>query len=276
MSLALADYVADAPAPSKLGAILPCLSPADAGSPIDVYLRRVRETLAYGNPAALNGNQFLGRLLALGIVAAAESYFREVLAGSMMLCPMAKSNASAKTVNLGSLLWHGHGSFSRSAFDNSSFSSSDGLRKATLDYVSYKMTDSAFATPLAEFEKVCNIRHSIVHADGILPGKNAVQLDIPPQKGPVKLVIGYNELQDIASIVTTLVATYNRELFSMMCQRWAIEWRKRNDWNPADADKLFHKVWEIFHSAEQNKVRKGRSKITRQSCLHAVKNQFGV
>ena len=276
MILGIEDYVSDAPAPSKLGTVVPCLVPVSAESPIDVYLKRVRESLLYGTPQALKSNHFLGRLLALGVVAAAESYFREVLASSMMICPVAKSNASSKAVNLGSLLWNGHGFFTRSAFDNSSFSSADGLKKATQDYLSYKMEDSLFATPLVEFDKVCNIRHSIVHADGMLPGKNAVQLDIPQQKGPVQLVIGYDELQDIASIVTTLVATYNRTIFKVMCQRWAIDWRKRNDWEPAKDDILFKKIWDIFHSVEQNKVRKGRSKITKQACIKVVKAQYSI
>ncbi|MBB5047567.1 hypothetical protein HNR60_002324 [Rhodopseudomonas rhenobacensis] len=276
MTVALVDFVNEAPPVSKLGAVPQYLRPCVGGSAIDVFLRRVRETLSYGSSTTLISNDFIGRLLVLGVVAASEAYFREVLSQSMTLCPVARSAAAAKTINLGGLLWHGREGFSRSAFDNSSFSSAKELKSAAQEYIGFKLAESSFGALLQEFDKVCQIRHGIVHGDGVLPGKNAVQLDVPPQQTPVMIVVRFDQLQEVASVVTTLVVTFNRELFALMCQRWAIEWRKRDDWRPDLEGILFSRIWKVFLSEEERKVRKGKSKLTKQACMAATRNQFGI
>lgn len=84
-------------------------------SPIDVYWARIGETLSYGTFDKLADNDFIGRLLLLGIVSAAESYFRSILSIAMEICPLAQAGAHEKTINLGGLLWHGKSGYSRSA-----------------------------------------------------------------------------------------------------------------------------------------------------------------
>lgn len=272
----IADYAGELPPSASLGPIVTMLRADIAGAPIDMYRRSVRSLLSYGDSSTLNATPFLGRLLVLGLVSAAEGYFRGVLSACIEMCPVAQAGASAKQIHLGGLLWHGKTGFSRSAFEHTSLSSASDLKKVFRDYLSFELDDRTFKSMLEEFETVCQIRHGIVHGDGLLPGRNAVLLDVPRFTTPVRITVGYAELQEIAAVVTSLVATVNRQLFSEMCARWAIKWRNRADWAPETEDKRFGEIWSAFHSREEARTRRGRSQLTRARCMAEVRAEHSI
>lgn len=272
----LADYVNELPPSARLGSLSSYMEEQELPTPIDMYRQGVSVILSYGTERKLKSQDFLGRLLILGLVSAAEGYFRSVLASCIELCPVAQSAASGKTINLGGLLWHGKSGFSRSAFEHASFASKEELSKACKDFLGIKLSDATFKSLLDEFDIVCQLRHGIVHGDGILPGRNAVQLDIPRFSKPARITIRYRHLQEVAAVINTLVLTLNRELFVEMCKRWAIDWRKRADWDPALEGATFARIWSIFHSSDERQTRAGRSKITKARCMADVKAQYGI
>lgn len=272
----IANYVNESPPFAKIGDISDYIKPVNTLNAIDQFRLGIKETVEYGTMNRLDDCDFLGRLLVLRLVSCSEAYFRRILSDTLRLCPMARSHASEKQINLGGLLWHGKERYSLSAFDNTSFSSSKELKSGSLGYVKFQLEDAIFKSLLIEYDRVCNIRHSIIHADGIVPGRNAVLLGIPPIDGQVEIVIKYDEIQEAASVVSTLVATYNRELFAVLCERWAIGWRKRPEWKTEDEDKLFIAIWGSFFSRIDHSIRPGRSKITRSACMAAVKAEFGI
>lgn len=250
--------------------------PEHNASAIDTYLRRVAETLAYGTVDELDGNDFIGRLLFLSIVSAAESYFRSILSITMEICPLAQAGAHEKAINLGGLLWHGKSGFSRSAFDNSSFAGAKELKKASREFIGFDLAPADFQTVLNDFDKICHLRHGIVHGDGLLPGRNAVQLDIPRFSHPVRITIRYSHLQEVAACVGALISLFNRKLFEIMCHRWAIEWRRRVDWDPRIQDPLFFKIWSAFVCRTELERRPDRRNARRLDCLNAVKAEYQI
>lgn len=272
----LADYANENPPGARVGPLAAYMREEDLVSPIDIYRKGVRDILQYGQPQVLEDVDFLGRLLVLGIVSAAEGYVRGVLSTCMELCPVSRSTAASKSINLGGLLWHGKAGFSRSVFEHASFTSKDELTKACRDYVGCNLDDATFKSLLVEYEKVCQLRHGIVHGDGFLPGRNAVQLDIPRFAKPVRITIRFAQLQEVAAVVNTLVFTLNRHLFVEMCKRWAVEWRRRNDWEPAAEAASFGKIWSTFHSVDENRGRRGKSKIKRSNCMAEVRTSYGI
>lgn len=272
----VADYVNSLQPGGRLTLDASLFEPDNNANPIDVYLARISETLLYGTAERLSGNDFIGRLLLLGIVSAAESYFRSILSIAMELCPVAQAGAHDKTINLGGLLWHGKTGFSRSAFDNSSFASSKELKRAAKDFVGFELTPADFQDVLADFDKVCHLRHGIVHGDGLLPGRNAVQLDIPRFSAPVRITIRYSHLQDIAASVSALILLFNRKLFELLCQRWAIEWRRRVDWDADGQDALFYRIWSAFICRTELAMRPDRRRARRSDCLAAVKAEYQI
>lgn len=272
----LSDYVNEGPPSARLGSLASYLKEDNYKSPIDMYRNGIKGILNYGTPSVLSSSDFMGRLLVLGIVSAAEGYVRALLSACLEICPVSRANVAKKNVNLGGLLWHGTEGFSRGAFEHASFASKEELTKAFKEYLKIDLDNATFSSLLSEFDSVCHLRHGIVHSDGFLPGRNAVQLDIPAYDVPVRIVIGYGQLQEVAAVVNVLIVTINRVVFSEMCKRWAVDWRKRSDWNPDSEEKIFRKIWKLFHSVEEWKTRKGKSKITCGACMADVKAQYGL
>lgn len=276
MSFSVTDYANEAPPSSTIGSINPFLSEVNLPGPIDTYVIQSRSLRSYGTAVRLSENPHLGGLLLLGVISAAEAYFRSVISLTLVLCPICRDAAAAKSINLGGVLWHGHAEFRRSAFDDTTFCSKDGVTKAATGYLKFKMKDSEFAGPLEEFDIACQLRHGIVHNGGILPGKNAVKIGANSFKKPVRIAVDFALLERTIEAVDTLVLTFNRELFGEMCERWAIDWRSRSDWVPTKEDETFRKLWKTFFCSELHKSRIGKTNISRKKCLIEVRDKYNL
>lgn len=276
MTLDVRDYVNVNPPLARISDISKYVRPVTPKNAIDQYRTTIRETLDYGTAARLEENSFLGRLLFLRVVSATEAYFRKILSDTLRICPTARSLASDKQINLGGLLWHGTDRYSLSAFDNLSFASAKEVKSCSNGFVGFELKDPTFKDLLSEYEKVCQLRHSIVHAEGLIPGRNAVLLDIPKSADQVEVVVRFDELQEAASVTSTLVSTYNRELFYLLCKRWAINWRNLSEWSVSAEKSMFLHMWKAFHSKGENEIRPGRSAINKAKCTDAVRSEFSI
>ncbi|MBB3034941.1 hypothetical protein [Alteriqipengyuania lutimaris] len=270
------DFANSSSQTENLGDIQTYTAESSRGTPIDDYLSAVTEFLNFGTPERLLANPFLGRLLALAIIAEAENYIRFCLAHTLELCPRSQAACATQQINLGGLLWHGKSAFGRSAFEHLSFASKDDIRKAYRNFADFPLDDSKFQIVLNEFEKVCQLRHGIVHGGGFMPGRNAVALGVRKTVRPQKIVVGYAELQSIAAVVGALVFTLNRGLFAEMCKRWAKDWRELPTWDATESDRAFAKIWAMFHSKRENLTRPGRSFITRKNCKLEIESVYGL
>ncbi|WP_148648400.1 hypothetical protein [Sphingobium cupriresistens] len=216
-------------------------------SPIELFLRSRTEIVLAGQDSLITANPIIGRLLILGAVSAFENYCRGILSGALLMCPISQGRASDKNVNLGGAIWHGqYGNFSLSAFEHKSFADAKELKSVFKDYLNFELNESTFGELLRYFEVITHLRHAIVHSDGILPGRNAVKLDISRSNSALRVCIDQSKLQECLLILSNLVTLINRELFSQMCRRWAVEWRGRADWNPSDANDLLRAILDLF------------------------------
>lgn len=275
MSLAIEDLANEEQPTTTLSSVSDYITADRHSVPIDMFKSTVRSILDYGTEQRLAESEFLGRLLLLGLVSACEGYFRSVLSMSIEVCPISQAAATAKNVNLGGLLWHGQTGFSRGAFENLSFASRKELVSAFKEYLNITLDEQVFGTILDEYEKVCHLRHGIVHGDGFLPGKNAIVLGVAKSRDPVKIVVKYRQLQDVAAVATTLVFTANRFAFGVLCRRWATDWRRRPGWDARDETAMFNRITAAYRSKldwRGNPVR--RQSATR--CMALVRNHYGI
>lgn len=275
MNLEIEDFVNEELATTTIGSVTDYIITDQHSVPIDTFKLAVRAILDYGTEERLEESQFLGRLLLLGLVSACEAYFRSILAASIELCPISQAAAATKNVNLGGLLWHGQSGYSRGAFENHSFASAKELSSAFKEYLNIALDDKVFGAIFEEYEKVCHIRHGVIHGDGVLPGKNAIFLGVPKGKNPVRIVVKFPQLQSVAAVVTTLVFTANRFVFGVLCRRWAIDWRRRSNWDPVDETGLFNKIMSSYRS----KVDWRGESVRRPSpakCMALVKSRYGI
>lgn len=248
----------------------------DMPSAIDFFVKNSRQIIHYGTPYQLKRMNSLGGILLLGLISSAEGYFRSILSAALDICPVCKSTAAEKQINLGGVLWHGKEEFRRSAFEHMSFASSKELKVATNGFLGFEMKGSIFNSVLKDFDTICHLRHGLIHNAGILPGRNAVQIDIQSYSKPVDIRVDYAFLQNAAATLESLVFTFNRTLFSEMCDRWAGAWRLRLDWKPVDEERKFMQIWNIFSCETELATRPGKINITPTACMAKVKSEHNL
>jgi hypothetical protein len=241
-------------------------------SPIDDFYNEARTILALSSPA-MSSTEWHGSMYAVAIISITENYFRSILGKMINICPQSQKKAAGNSINFGSILWHPNESIERGAFEHVSFSESKKIIEITRKYIGTELNGTDLIPILNEFNKVCEFRHGIVHSSRILAGKNALILDLPSSNSEQFITIGYGQLQNITSICTTLVVSYNQKLFEEMAHRWATAWRKPT-WTTEIENEKFKKIWKIFHS----KVDKANNTIpetgTWIKCKNLIKSEY--
>lgn len=246
-------------------------------SPIDLFYNRTFEILKAGTPEFIAANKSIASLFLVGLVSATENYFRDILSSIIRICPLAQRKASDQNINLGSVVWHGIGKVERGAFEHLSFADMQTIKNTSNKFIDFDIKANSPIEPiLKEFDKVCELRHGIVHSSSILPGKNAVKLQISGDAGPRAINIEYSQLQECALICNALIATYNIELFQEMCRRWAVVWPKENTYISARRNESFNKIWKIFYSEIDNDRKNIPKPISMVRCRNAILKQYNV
>lgn len=217
-------------------------------SPIDGFYEGRNQLLTAITPDFANTHPSVPPLILVGLISLVENYFREIFAGIIIQCPKAKEKSASKPLNLATA-WIGYGELEKGAFENTSFSDADTIKKNLTTLIGYSISNtSQVLTPLEEFNKLCELRHAIVHSAGLLAGKNAVQLQLPSSKNSVKISVGFSELQEAAEICTSLVCAVNLELYIHISKRWLNEWPKIHAYKNKDFNVLFRDIWTLFYS----------------------------
>lgn len=240
-------------------------------SPIDSFYDASQSIVRLGTPAAIGANTSLGPLLLVGLVSSTENYFRDIFAQVIRLCPTAQAAAADENVKLGSVVWHGSEDAIRAAFEHLSFADSDKLIASSKKYLNFQLHKGGV---VSEFEKVCELRHGIVHSSGILAGKNAIVLHVPATTARLRINVGFAELQECANVCTTLVAAVNQGGFEELCRRWAVVWPKLPTWIPARRNELFRAIWRIFFSERDDANGSIPLRLTMTRCKNAVLREY--
>lgn len=235
-------------------------------APIDIFYRSSQELLQVGSPQFLNAHPAVGPLLLVGLVSATENYFRDLFPRIIQICPIAKAASAEQSIKLGSVVWHGGGDVGRGAFDHISFANVSNVVSSSKKFTGYQVQESGV---LSEFEKICELRHSVVHSGAVMAGKNAVRLHVPSAAGALRVRIGFAELQEAGDICTTLALSVNTEFFVEMARRWAVEWPKLPSWDETKRHTLFKSIWNSFYS----RIDAANNAIHTQTTLVKCKNR---
>lgn len=249
---------------------------SDNKAPIDAFYAEVKKIVMYSSDIQmLEENEFLGPLLYVGIISKTENYIREVLAECIKICPICKSKTANRSVSLGSMMWQKSGAFEKGIFENVSFSDKSAIEKELRNCLDVDIKKNELLNEvLDEFDKLCQMRHAIVHSSRVLAGKNAIQLNIPPTDKKVSIKVGYAQLQECASICTACVMTFNLKLFEVMGQRWAVNWRRLADfWDAEKEDEYFSRIWDVF-SSEVDRRESDLAEMTKAECIKAIKREY--
>lgn len=245
-------------------------------SPIDNFYRNQREILRLATVDFTNNNSVVAPILIVSLVSNVEYYFRSLMAKCIKLCPITKKNASSKTLSLSSI-YFGSAFLERGVFENNSFSGSQTINKMLTNIIGIKKTDidNNFSDILEEFQKICELRHSVAHSSNILASKNAVNLGLAPDTDDYIVKATYGNLQEITAVCSSLVQTTNIKLFEEFINRWALKWRSES--LPIVCDfNTFKAIWNIFFSQLDFDSDAITEKTTAIKVRNAVNREFGL
>lgn len=244
-------------------------------SPIDTFYNNTQELIKIAQPDFLKMSPRLGSLFLIGLVSSTENYFRDLFAKMLKICRTSQAKSAENTIKLGSVIWHGNIEVERGAFENTSFASAEEIRKTVKNFLDIELEKNGPTnTILAEFDKVCELRHGIVHCDSIISGKNALKLKLLPSSARIQIQIGYPQFQECALICNTLVVSFNAEVFERFARRWAYDWSKLPYWDATVEKSLFKEIWDSFYSKIDNVANRITPNITMAKCRNAIKKEF--
>jgi hypothetical protein len=246
-------------------------------SAIDKFYASTHQTLTQITPDFLQiyGSDIAG-LLFVGLISSTEDYFRNILGFILSVCPKARAHAADEKVQLGSLLWAKDYLQNRSAFEFMAFSSADSIRKALANFACHQVQKaSAVEGMLKEYDKLCELRHAVVHSGHIVAGKNAIKLALRHSGQPLKVALNYGGLQATGTVCTALVQAANKELFEALVARWAQDWRQLASWDATHETKLFRKIRSGFLSTRD--YRNGAiPRISAERLLDQVRQTYNL
>lgn len=267
------------PVPSALDphAVIKEVSPSKLSS-IDKFYEATSPVLVSIGPAYFSTHpKEINNLIFVALITATENYFRDILGFIIQICPTSKSASADERVQLGSFLWGVKDFHSRTAFEFVAFSASKNIRDTVNKFTGHQIKQTGvWSRMLVEFDKLCEIRHAIVHSGHIVAGKNALKLDLKKTDKLMHVAVDYSQVQHAGSICTSLVQAANNELFEVMIERWAVDWRKLGSWDSSRAEELFGKIWSNFLSTRDYANGSISLKLSKKKALTHIKASFGI
>lgn len=246
-------------------------------SPIDDFYSSTGGILTKINPdyIATYGDDITGLLL-VGFISATENYFRDILGAILEICPVARQCSSDEKVQLGSLLWGSKELHNRSAFEFLAFSNAKNVKETFSKFVSHTIVQNGvWHNMLPEYDKLCELRHAVVHSGHIIAGKNALKLSLRSSKKELKLNLDYARVQSAGRVCTALVQSANNELFELMVSRWAVKWRQLPSWSE-DQERLIREIYNTFQSKRDRANKTISNRVSYPAFLAAVKIDFNL
>lgn len=223
-------------------------SPENNQSPIDEFYGEIQNIINLFPHSAWGSNPWTGSLASIAIISSVENYYRQVFSKTLKVCIESQKRAANNNINLGSVIWHPNNELERGAFEHISLASSENINNTSKKFLGIDLNNNGLGTIFKEFDKVCELRHGIVHSGKVLAGKNGIKLKLQSTNDITKIDIGFDQFQEIMSVCNALVVDSNKIIFKEIVHRWATVWRTSPSWDNSKASKKFKGIWMIFLS----------------------------
>jgi hypothetical protein len=218
-------------------------------SPIDEFLENLYSINRLYLQAESSGTYMpiLGSLVFLGMVSAAEGYFRSILRRLILTDPLCASNAASRTVSYAAAVHHQPDLLPEALLEGVSLASAKSLVNEFKTLCSVSLAGgggvpTSLESLFQNFEDICQVRHCGIHRFGKLGSQQALRLGldshVPLLEKPLKLSPAH--LQDIAEALEALIKAVNSYTFFDMLKR-------SFNASPAGPDKiaLYQKSWSL-------------------------------
>lgn len=218
--------------------------PLASAPAIDEYYANTTDLLQRsGDPSCTDQGR---RLLVVELVACVERYVRSLLVSLAVVCPCSRRTVERKQVSLASVAYYSEAELAFAILDHQALSGVSEVVRATQQMTGFdvKQGSSAYVA-LSEFDRVCQLRHAIVHQAGRLGPNNLLEIKVSAQT-PVVVAVDVLGFQELVAICHTAVRAYNQYVFENVVERWAREGHIIGDWEHDQA--LFDKACDLLLS----------------------------
>lgn len=215
-------------------------------SPIDEYYGHARQLLLAVSKPEIEADDMLMRLLVLELVSTAELYFRRILSGAIAVCPLISAAAAKRPLLLGALDYYHRQALGYALLDGVSLSGEGDVKRQTLNITGIDIkANSSVQEALHDFERVCQLRHVIVHAKGEAGAKNVADLRVSVP-GQSRLTIKALSFQPLVVVTHNAVRAYNAFMFDSVLRSWLSAKHLTGNWG-SDRRK-FSALFKLFFS----------------------------
>lgn len=218
-------------------------------SPIDEFRRNLAEI----NKLYLQAEQrkeyvpMLGSLVYLGMVSAAEGYFRSLLRRLIRQDTACEANAATRTVTYGAAIHHDPALLPESLLEGVSLASAKNVFSELRSLCGIEVPDS-LQQLFQNFETISQVRHCGIHRFGKLGSQQALRLGIDQHKPLLEkpLALKVEQLQEIADALQALIHAVNSLCFSVILKRT----HTAGPTGPKK-EKLYQEVWQQDWEADK-------------------------
>ena len=227
-----------------------CLYIENSASAIDKYIENCKEINKLWATSTEISPEF-ARLLLLGYVSAIESFIRTVLRSIINNDAKAQSDAHSYVVPYGAVLYHHKKTIAEALLEGYSFASDKDIKKALEKFLDISNVSEPIKELLADFEKICQMRHCCVHRFGKLGTQNGIALGLESHSKALEKPLALNKdtLGNIASWLMSFAKALNNYMFRTLLDRsvsdknpYRIEWQ----WTFAKDKAKFARIYLLF------------------------------
>jgi hypothetical protein len=193
-------------------------------------------------------------LLLLGYISAVESYIREIIRKLIILDKASRISSEEQQLNYGAAINYNLKMLPEALLERSSFASKSNIIDSFKIYLGLKgHTPPELIETLDEFEKICHLRHCVVHRFGKLGSSNAIKfgLDNHSQYLEKPLMLDAARLFGINQVCENTVLVINDYLFKRILARTIEPQFSFWQWDFRKDKKEFTKYYNLFQSAKK-------------------------
>ncbi|PBJ07281.1 hypothetical protein [Flavobacterium sp. ACN6] len=227
-------------------------------SPIDNCLSKINQlNLIHTQYSALAPNPAniptTYNLVLLGYISAIESYIREIIRKIILIDKISRISCELEEINYGAAISYPKSLLPEVILEKASFANKDNIINSFKKYLGLKgYQPNELIKTLEEFEKICHLRHCIVHRFGKLGSQNAIKFGLDNHSNliekPLKLDTGM--VYNLSIICTNTVLVINKYLYSRILERTASKENNIWAWDLRSDKSKFEVYYKLFMSTE--------------------------
>lgn len=199
----------------------PKSSPIDAFYEAHAGLTRLSSLLSPGGTLAPDLIQLLGGQILLGYVSATELYLRQAIAAAVRVCPVTRRRNKDQMIPFGALDYYPANALEDSLTERTSFSEPGTIAKQLNGRLNILVANkSSLERSISDFERVCQLRHSLIHSHGVMNSTNAGLFLDSGSTGSRETAVDAAATQYVASLTMNLVRDVNTELVRNVIWCW--------------------------------------------------------